>query len=324
MKKKIFITGGTGFIGSHLCEIAVKKGYQVISFDRYNSNNDFGWLKNSDYSNKVKVILGDIRDYDSVYKSMKGSSIVFHLAALVGIPYSYISPNAYIKTNIEGTYNVLESAKNHGIKNILVTSTSEVYGSLEYSPIDELHPLKAQSPYAASKIAADQLSLSYYRSYNLPVKIIRPFNTYGPRQSERAVIPRIIVQCLKNNKNLLLGNLSPRREFNYVEDICESYFHILKNPKFKGQVINVGSNTNISIKNLSKKIMSILNTKIKIIQNIKAIRPINSEVNNLQCNNHKITSKTSWKPMTDLDQGLKKTISWFNKNLLKYSNKFEI
>ena len=229
MKTKVLITGATGFIGSHLCEMAIKKGFKVVAFDRYNSNNDLGSLKNSKYLKDMEIILGDIRDYDSVYKSMKNCKIVFHLAALIGIPYSYFSPLAYLKTNVEGTYNVLESAKNLNLRKIIVTSTSEVYSSAQYLPIDEKHPLNAQSPYAASKTAADQLSLSYYKSFNLPITILRPFNTYGPRQSERAVIPRIITQCLsKKNKNLTLGNIKPTRDFNYVSDICESYFHILK------------------------------------------------------------------------------------------------
>ena len=270
MKNKIFITGATGFIGSHLCEMGVKKGYKIVGFDRYNSNNDLGWLKKSKYLNKMEIILGDIRDYDSVYKSMKGCNIIFHLAALIGIPYSYISPLAYVKTNVEGTYNVLEAAKNLSSKKVIITSTSEVYGSSKYLPMDEEHPLNAQSPYAASKTAADQLSLSYFKSFKLPVTIIRPFNTYGPRQSERAVVPRIITQCLfQKNKNLILGSLKPTRDFNYVSDVCEAYFYIIKNKKTEGQVINVGSKTNISIKNLAKKIIKMTNSKNKIKQNIK-------------------------------------------------------
>ena len=268
MAKKIFITGATGFIGSHLCEMAAKKGFNVVGFDRYNPNNDHGWLNKNNYKN-LKIILGDIRDYDSVHKSMKGCKIVFHLAALGGIPYSYYSPAAYVKTNIEGTYNVLESAKNLKVNSTIITSTSEVYGSAKYIPMDESHPLNAQSPYAASKVAADQLALSYFNSYNLPIKIIRPFNTYGPRQSNRAVIPRIINQCLLNKKSINLGNLKPTRDFNYVEDVCKAYFEILKNKQLNGEIINVGSNTNISIGNLAKVIMKITGKKIKIIQKIK-------------------------------------------------------
>ena len=325
MKKKIFITGATGFIGSHLCEMSVMKGYKVIGFDRYNSNNDLGCLKNSKYKDNIDIILGDIRDYDSVLKSMKGSDIVFHLAALIGIPYSYVSPLAYVKTNIEGTYNVLEAAKNLKIKNTIVTSTSEVYGSAKYLPMDEKHPLNAQSPYAASKIAADQLALSYYKSFNLPVKIIRPFNTYGPRQSSRAVIPRIITQCLINkNKKITLGNTKPTRDFNYVEDICNAYFFVLKSKKLTGQIVNVGSNTNISIDKIVKKIMNITKEKFKISKNKKIIRPKLSEVDNLKCNNKKITSLTAWKSSTSLNNGLEKTIKWIRDNQSEYSNEYQI
>ena len=323
--KKIFITGATGFIGSHLCEMAIQKGYKVTGFDRYNSNNDFGWLKRSPYLDKIKIILGDIRDYDSVYKSMKGCDVVFHLAALIGIPYSYVSPQAYIRTNVDGTYNVLESAKNLKIRNILITSTSEVYGSANYLPIDEKHPLNAQSPYAASKIAADQLSLSYFRSFNTPVKIIRPFNTFGPRQSERAVIPRIIIQCLnKKNNKIELGNLKPTREFNFVEDVCESYFQIMNNRNCVGEVVNVGSNTNISILNLANKIKKLLNSKKIIRQKKNIMRPTNSEVDNLRSNNNKIKKLSKWKPKKSLAQGLKITIEWYRKNLKNYSNKYTV
>ncbi len=325
MNKKIFITGATGFIGSHLCEMSVKKGFKVVGFDRYNSNNSIGWLKNSKYLKHMELILGDIRDYDSVYKSMRGCSKIFHLAALIGIPYSYVSPLAYLKTNVEGTYNVLEAAKNLNFKDVIITSTSEVYGSAKYLPINEKHPLNAQSPYAASKISADQLSLSYYKSFNLPVKIIRPFNTYGPRQSGRAVIPRIILQSLnKKNKKIILGNLSPTRDFNYVEDTCEAYFDVLKCKKLLGKTVNVGSNTNISIENLAKKIMKVTRTNLNFKKNKKIIRPILSEVDNLKCDNHLIQNLTKWRPKTNLDQGLKKTIEWIKDNYEEYSDKYEI
>ena len=325
MSKKIFITGATGFIGSHLCEMSIKKGYKVVGFDRYNSNNDYGWLKNSKYLNNINLIFGDIRDYDSVYKSMQGCDNVFHLAALIGIPYSYVSPLAYLKTNVEGTYNVLEASKNLKSKNVIITSTSEVYGSAKYLPIDEKHSLNAQSPYAASKISADQLSLSYFKSFNLPVKIIRPFNTYGPRQSSRAVIPRIIIQCLnKKNKKITLGNLKPTRDFNFVEDTCEAYFDILKSKKMIGHTINVGSNSNISIENVAKKIMNLTGRKLNFEKNNKIVRPKLSEVDNLQCDNKKIRELTKWKSNIKLDSGLKKTINWIRKNYFEYSDKYEI
>ena len=230
LNKKILITGAAGFIGSHLTEYFIKRGYKVVAFDRYNPNNSFGWLDKSPYKKKVECILGDIRDYDSVFKAMKNCDSVIHLAALIGIPYSYISPLAYIKTNVEGTYNILEASKNLNTDQIIVTSTSETYGSAQKVPIKENHRLIGQSPYSASKISADQIAISYWRSFKLPVKIIRPFNTFGPRQSNRAVIPTIINQALKN-KNISLGNVKTTRDYTYVTDICEAYLEIIKSKK---------------------------------------------------------------------------------------------
>ena len=264
MSEKIFITGATGFIGSHLAELCVEKGYEVVAFDRYNPNNNWGWLENSKYKNNMKVVLGDIRDYDSVFKSMKGCNVTFHLAALIGIPYSYISPLAYIRTNIEGTYNVIESAKNNNLSQIVITSTSETYGSAKKIPIDEMHPLLGQSPYAASKIAADQIALSYFSSFNLPIKIVRPFNTYGPRQSLRAIIPTIISQILKKKDYIKLGNLSPTRDFLFVKDTCNGFLEILKSDKFFGETVNIGLNSEVSIKDLADKILKIMNSNISI------------------------------------------------------------
>ena len=315
MKDKILITGAAGFIGSHLTEMMTKKGFKVVAFDRYNSNNDHGWLNNSPYKKDFEVILGDIRDYDSVNKAVKGCKGVLHLAALVGIPYSYFSPLAYVKTNIEGTYNLLEASKNNNVENIIITSTSEVYGTPKKIPISEKNQINSQSPYAASKVAADQLALSYFRSYDLPIKIIRPFNTYGPRQSNRAIIPSIINQCLSNTSgNLNLGNLLPTRDLNYVDDICNAFYEVYRTKKAIGEIINAGSNYNLSIKNLAMKILKImeLNYKIKSV-NFKK-RPEKSEVFHLKCNNNKIKKYTDWKPKTQLDQGLKKTINWFSKN----------
>ena len=315
-KKKILVTGAGGFLGSHLTEKLVKLGYKVIAFDRYNSNNDFFWLNKLRDQNKknCNFILGDIRDYDSVYNSMKSCQVVMHLAALIGIPYSYRSPLAYIKTNLEGTYNVLEASKNLKIQNIIITSTSEVYGSAQYLPMDEKHPINSQSPYAASKASADQLALSYHRSFDLPVKIIRPFNIYGPRQSERAIIPTIIKQALQNgSKNLDLGNLTPTRDFSYVDDTVNAFVEVMKNKKIFGQVLNVGSNQKISIYSLSKEIMKLTNKKKLIKINSKRKRPKLSEVENLQCNNKKIKKITNWKPKTNLKDGLKKTLEWIKK-----------
>ena len=310
---KILVTGSSGFIGSHLTEYLVERGYGVVAFDRYNSNNHLGWLEKSKYKKKIEFILGDIRDYDSVNKAMKGCQSVMHLAALIGIPYSYISPTAYIKTNVEGTLNILESAKNLKLKQVIITSTSEVYGTAIKKKLSENDELKAQSPYAASKIAADQLSLSYYRSFGLPVKIIRPFNTFGPRQSARAVIPSIITQALSKNK-IKIGNLNTTRDFLYVEDLCAAYEKILKSKKLLGEVTNVGVDSEISIKNLILKISKILKIKLIPVVEKRRVRPQKSEVLRLKCDNTKIKRMTNWKPKYDLDEGLNKLIRWIKED----------
>jgi len=310
---KILVTGSSGFIGSHLTEYLVKKGYKVVAFDRYNSNNHYGWLEKSKYKKKIKFILGDIRDYDSVNKAMIGCDSVMHLAALIGIPYSYVSPTAYIKTNVEGTLNILESAKNLNLKQVIITSTSEVYGTAIKKKLREKDELKAQSPYAASKIAADQLSLSYYRSFGLPVKIIRPFNTYGPRQSARAVIPTIVTQAILNKK-IRIGNLTATRDFLFVEDLCVAYEQILKSNKLFGEVVNVGMNSEISIKNLIIKISKILKIKLTPLIEKKRIRPKKSEVSRLKCDNKKLKETTNWKPKYKIDDGLLKLIEWMKKD----------
>ncbi len=312
--KNILVTGGTGFIGSHLVEYLIKKNFSVTAFDRYNSNNSWGWLENSKFKKDVKVILGDIRDYDSVNKALKGNDSVFHLAALIGIPYSYISPLAYIKTNVEGTYNVLEASKNNNIKNIIITSTSETYGSAQFVPISEKHPLVAQSPYAASKIGADQLALSYHKSFDQNIKIVRPFNTFGPRQSARAVIPTIISQLLNSKKYVKLGNIKPTRDYVFVEDLCEAFLKISKSKSLIGQVTNVGCNSEFSIKDIFLLLQKELKTKktLKIINSRKRIT--GSEVERLVCDNKKLLKKTNWKPKTKFKQGLKITIDWMKKN----------
>ena len=284
---KILVTGGCGFIGSHLSEFLVQKGFDVKVLDKYNRDGHFGWLENSHYKKNLEVLLGDIRDYDFVEKCSRGCSAVFHLAALCGIPHSYFSPIAYLKTNLEGTYNILESSKRKNIENIIITSTSEVYGSANYVPIDEKHPIIGQSPYSASKIAADNLAVSYYRSFNLPIKIFRPFNTYGPRQSLRAIIPTIINQMIASNKKLNLGNVHPTRDFTYVSDTIDAFYTIFKSKKTIGQTFNFGTNSEISILNLSKLIGKILKKNYKIVSDSKRKRPNKSEVDRLKCNNKK-------------------------------------
>ena len=311
--KKILITGATGFIGSHLTELCVEKGFEVIAFDRYNPNYSLGWLEKSKYKKDIKFVFGDIRDYDSVLKTMRGCKIVFHLAALIGIPYSYSSPLAYIKTNVEGTYNILESSKYLDIEQTIITSTSEVYGSANYVPIDERHPLSAQSPYSASKISADQLTLSYWNSFQLPVKIIRPFNVYGPRQSSRAVIPSIVIQALNSKDEIKLGNIKPSRDFTYVTDTCNAFLDVLKIKKLFGNIINVGSNNEYSIENIAKKILEKLNSDAKIKKEKQRRRSAKSEVVRLVCDNSKILKHTQWKPKIKIEKGLDMTINWFRK-----------
>ena len=313
-KKKILITGATGFIGSHLTEICLQKGFKVIAFDRYNPEYSLGYLENSKYKKEIDFIFGDIRDYDSVNKAIKRCDIVFHLAALIGIPYSYYSPLAYIKTNVEGTYNILEASKNNDTEQLIVTSTSETYGTAQKIPISEQHRLLGQSPYSASKISADQLAISYWRSFKLPVKIIRPFNAYGPRQSNRAVIPSIIMQALNNKKEIKLGNIKTSRDYTYVSDVCNAYFEILKIKNMFGTPINVGTNKEYKIENIAKRIISKINPKIKIIIDKKRIRPELSEVDRLVCDNTLILKKTSWRPKYNFDRGLKETIEWIKIN----------
>ena len=315
---KILITGATGFIGSHLTEHIVSKGYEVVAFDRYNPNNSWGWLENSKLKNDFKVILGDIRDYDSVSKAMKDCDAVMHLAALIGIPYSYVSPLAYIRTNIEGTYNVLEAAKKLELNQILITSTSETYGTAQYVPIDEEHPLVGQSPYSASKIGADQIALSYFNSFQLPIKIVRPFNTFGPRQSSRAIIPSVISQIISGAEEIRLGNLTPTRDLTYVEDTCSGFLAIYKSSKLFGSVTNIGMNKEISIGDLVIKIASIMNVPIKVVQEHTRVRPSKSEVSQLCCNNKKLINMTKWKPFFNIDNGLKSTIKWMKKNFHYY------
>lgn len=307
--KNILITGGTGFIGSHLAEMLVRQGNNVTCFDRYNINNNWGWLEESEFSNDINVILGDVRDFDSVHDVTNGQDIIFHLAALIGIPYSYKSPLAYIRTNIEGTYNILESSKLRQIEKIIITSTSETYGTAQTVPISESHPLVGQSPYSASKISADQLALSYHLSFDSPVIIARPFNTYGPRQSSRAIIPTIFSQLMLGNE-LSLGNLSPTRDLTYVSDTCKGFIELANHTKLEGEVVNIGSNKEISIGDLADLIKTIVGKEIKITKSKERLRPGKSEVDRLLCDNSKICELTSWRPEVELKVGLKNVYKW--------------
>ncbi|HBT50419.1 MAG TPA: NAD-dependent dehydratase [Caldanaerobacter subterraneus] len=316
--KKVLVTGAGGFIGSHLVEKLVEMGAKVRAFVRYNSKNNWGWLETSPYKDEIEIYAGDIRDYDSVKDSMKGVEVVFHLAALIGIPYSYVSPLAYIKTNIEGTYNVLQAARELGVEKVIHTSTSEVYGTAKYVPIDELHPLQPQSPYSATKISADNIALSFYNSFNLPVTIVRPFNTYGPRQSARAVIPTIITQILSGKKQIKLGNLRPTRDMNYVIDTVDGFIKIAECDKLLGEVTNIGSGKEISIGDLVRLISRLMGVEVEIVQEEQRFRPEKSEVERLVCDNKKIREFTGWEPRYSLEEGLKETIQWMGAYLNMY------
>ncbi len=329
--KKIFVTGADGFIGSNLVEKLLRKNYKVIALSYYNSFDDTGWLKYFDKKlvKNLKIISGDIRDFNFINDIVKQSDIVIHLAALIGIPFSYKSVKNYIDVNITGTYNVLEASKNNKIKKLIITSTSEVYGSAQKLPINEAHPLNAQSPYAATKIAADQLSLSYHKAYDLPVTIIRPFNTFGPRQSMRAVIPNIINQFLKNKNKIFLGSIDTFRDFNYIDDIVEGYIKVIKtkNKKIFGEQINLGTNKSYSIKEIVNIISLISKKKIILIKNKKErLRPKNSEVTKLLASNKKARKLIGYSPKIvskkSLSGALKKTFDWYktNQNLPIFKN----
>jgi dTDP-glucose 4,6-dehydratase len=315
---KILVTGAGGFIGSHVVEVVLKQGFDVRAFVRYNSRNSWGWLDALPREAQVQVVAGDIRDFDSVFKAMRGCGAVFHLAAFIGIPYSYVSPLAYLKTNVEGTYNVLEAARSLELSDILITSTSETYGSAQYVPIDEKHPLVGQSPYSASKIGADQLAISYHRSFGLGVKVVRPFNTYGPRQSARAVIPTIITQILSGRRELRLGNLDPTRDLTYVTDTARGFLSIYNAQDLYGEVTNIGANDEISIGRLAALIAEIMNVEIKIVGQEERKRPDASEVMRLRCDNSKILARTDWRPATSLREGLAAAIEWVAANRAHY------
>jgi len=317
---KILVTGAGGFIGSHLTEYLVEQGHKVKAFVHYNSRNFWGWLEKSKYNDDIEVFSGDIRDFDSVYDAMKGIDFVFHLAALIGIPYSYYSPLAYIKTNIEGTYNILQAARKLNIQRVIHTSTSEVYGTAQYIPINENHPINPQSPYAATKASGDYITKSFYLSFDFPVTIVRPFNTFGPRQSARAVIPTIITQVLNDKKVIKLGNLNSSRDFTYVLDTIEGIYQIGLHGKTMGEVINIGSGKNISIYEILNIVSKLINDNINIKTKIesKRVRPEKSEVQRLVCDYSKAQNLSGWKPKYTFEEGLKETIDWFKENLEIY------
>lgn len=320
MGKKLLVTGADGFIGSHLTELLVEKGYEVRAFAFYNSFNTWGWLDTLPASimDHVEVFTGDIRDPNGVREAMKGCEAVFHLAALIAIPFSYHSPDSYVDTNIKGTLNVLQAARDLGPERVLITSTSEVYGTARYVPIDESHPYQGQSPYSATKIGADRLAESFYRSFSLPVTIVRPFNTYGPRQSARAVIPTIITQLLSGKTEIKLGSLTPTRDFNYVKDTARGFYEIFQSGQTIGEEINIASQQEISIGTLAEELIRQINPAAKIICDEERLRPEKSEVNRLLGCNEKIKRLTNWAPLYTLEEGLTETIAFLRENLWRY------
>jgi len=322
MNKKVLVTGADGFIGSHLVEELLVQGYQVKAFCMYNSFNSWGWLDSlpKELLAKIDVFTGDVRDPNGVRTAMKGCDMVFHLAALIAIPYSYHSPDSYVDTNVKGTLNIIQAAKDLNIERILVTSTSEIYGTAQYVPIDEKHPKQPQSPYSASKIGADCMADSFYRSFDLPITIVRPFNTYGPRQSARAIIPTIITQLLNGFEEIQLGDLTPTRDLLYVKDTAKGFIAIAESTSLIGHECNIATNSEVSMQEMADTLLALINPKAKIIQDTNRLRPKKSEVFRLFGDNSKILQHTNWKVGHTLEQGLQETINWFSnpENLGQY------
>lgn len=320
VNKKILVTGADGFIGSHLTEMLVKQGAQVKVLSLYNSFNDWGWLENTNCLDQVEVVCGDVRDPNFCREITRDIDVVFHLAALIAIPYSYVAPDSYVATNITGTLNMLQAARDSGIKRFIHTSTSEVYGTARYVPINEEHPLQPQSPYSATKIGADAIAMSFFNTFSLPLTIVRPFNTYGPRQSARAVIPTIITQLIGGAENIKLGSLHPTRDFNYVEDTCRGFIMLAESEATIGKTINIGSNKEISVGDLVSLIAEITGSNASIETDDQRIRPQLSEVERLWCDNTKIRELTGFEPQVGLREGLTRTVEWFRNpdNLRKY------
>ena len=324
MSIKALVTGADGFIGSHLVEMLVHRGYQVMALSQYNSFNNWGWLEFINCKDKIEILTGDVRDPHYCKYITKDVDIIFHLAALIAIPYSYIAPDSYVDTNIKGTLNICQAAKENGNIRVIHTSTSEVYGTAQYVPIDENHPMQPQSPYSATKIASDAMAMSFYNAFSLPVTIARPFNTYGPRQSARAVIPTIITQIANGAKEIKLGDITPTRDFNYVEDTCRGLIALAQCDESIGQTVNIGSNFEISISDTLNMIKEVMNSDVKFIVDEQRIRPEKSEVFRLWCDNSKIEKLTGFKPEVDIRQGIQRTIDWITQPQHLESYKSEI
>ncbi|MGM8060730.1 NAD-dependent 4,6-dehydratase LegB [Vogesella indigofera] len=318
--KKVLVTGADGFIGSHLTELLVKEGYAVRALSQYNSFNHWGWLEDVECSKEIEVLSGDVRDPHYCKHITKDVDLVFHLAALIAIPYSYVAPDSYVDTNIKGTLNICQAALENGVQRLIHTSTSEVYGTAQYVPIDEKHPLQPQSPYSASKIGADAMAMSFFNAFNLPLTIARPFNTYGPRQSARAVIPTIISQIASGKKEIKLGDITPTRDFNYVTDTCRGFLALARSDKAIGETVNIGSNFEISVGDTLNLIRELMHSDVLFITDEQRIRPERSEVFRLWCDNRKIHELTGFEPAYSIRDGLQATVEWFTRpeNLAKY------
>jgi len=308
------VTGADGFIGSRLVELLVKKGYKIKALSQYNSFNNWGWIEDIECKDKIEVLTGDIRDPHYCKFIAKDIDIIFHLAALIAIPYSYVAPDSYVDTNIKGTLNICQAAKERGNIRVIHTSTSEVYGTAQYTPIDEEHPMQPQSPYSATKIAADAMAMSFYNAFNLPVTIARPFNTYGPRQSARAVIPTIITQIANGATEIKLGDITPTRDFNYVDDTCRGFIALAECDESIGQTVNIGSNSEISIGDTLNIIKELMDSDVKFILDSQRIRPEKSEVFRLCCDNSKIVRLTGFKSQVSIREGIQMTIDWIVKS----------
>jgi NAD dependent epimerase/dehydratase len=320
VKKNILVTGADGFIGSHLVEILASAGHHVKALSQYNSFNYWGWLEGLSAEGRIEVLSGDVRDPHYCKAITKDIDVIYHLAALIAIPYSYMAPDSYVDTNVKGTLNICQSALENGVKRVIHTSTSEVYGTAQYVPIDERHPLQPQSPYSASKIAADAMAMSFHNAFDLPLTVARPFNTYGPRQSARAVIPTIITQIAAGKKTIKLGDVTPTRDFNYVEDTCAGFIALANCDESVGEIVNIGSNFEISVGDTLNLIRDIMGSDVEFVTDSQRVRPQNSEVHRLWCDNTKIHSLTGFQPRVPLRDGLKITIDWFMnpENLKKY------
>ncbi|HFH3314696.1 NAD-dependent 4,6-dehydratase LegB [Pseudomonas aeruginosa] len=318
--KKVLVTGADGFIGSHLTELLVGEGYEVKALSQYNSFNYWGWLEDVACLKEIEVLNGDVRDPHYCKKITKDVDVVFHLAALIAIPYSYVAPDSYLETNVKGVINICQAALENGVQRVVHTSTSEVYGAAQYVPIDEKHPLQPQSPYSASKIAADAMAMSFFNAFDLPVTIARPFNTYGPRQSARAVIPTIIAQIAKGMKQIKLGDVFPTRDFNYVIDTCRGFLELARCEKAIGETVNIGSNYEISVGDTLKLIQELMGSDVEFVTDDQRLRPEKSEVFRLWCDNSKIHELTGFEPTYSIREGLQETINWFVRpeNLAKY------